>query len=108
MRQRRRANPQGPSLMAAWPDIPWKKVHRHVFRLQQRMDRATPRGAVSTARTRQKLLVKSWDARLLAGRRVTQDHRGQHPAGIDGVKVLTPATRVALTKAIALDGQATS
>src|ERR687889_597012 len=93
MSQRRRANTQGPSLMAAWQDIPWKKVHRHVFRLQKRIYRATQRGAIRTARKLQKLLVKSWYARLLAVRRVTQDNRGKHTAGIDGVKGLTPPQR---------------
>jgi RNA-directed DNA polymerase len=107
MSQRRRAKTPGQSLMAAWQDIPWKKVHRHVFRLHKRMYRATQRGAVRTARTLPKLLMKSWYARLLAVRRVTQDNRGKHTAGLDGVKFLTPAKRFALTNAIALDGQAT-
>lgn len=40
-------------------------------------------------------------------RRVTQDHRGTHTAGIDGVKSLTPAQRWRLAKAIRLDGHAT-
>jgi RNA-directed DNA polymerase len=107
MSQRRRAKTPGQSLRAAGQDIPWKKGHRHVFRLHKRMYRATPRGAVRTARKLQTLLLKSWYARLLAVRRVTQDNRGTHTAGLDGVKCLTPATRVALTKAIARDGQAT-
>jgi RNA-directed DNA polymerase len=59
MSQRRRANTQGQSLMAAWQDIPWKKIQRHVFRLQKRIYRATQRGAVRTARKLQTLLVKS-------------------------------------------------
>src|SRR6266511_3354889 len=71
------------------------------------MYRATPRGAVRTARKLQTLWVKSWYARLLAVRRVTQDNRRKHTAGIDGVKFLTPAKRFALTNAIALNGQAT-
>ena len=44
MSRRRRANTQGQSLMAAWQAIPWKKVHRHVFRLQKRIYQATLRG----------------------------------------------------------------
>jgi RNA-directed DNA polymerase len=93
--------------MVAWQDISWKKVQRHVFRLQKRIYRATQRGAVRTARKLQKLLVKSWYARLLAVRRVTQDNRGGHTAGIDGVKSLTPPQRWRLAKDIRLDGQAT-
>jgi len=88
--QRQRAKTQGQSLKVAWQDMPWKKVHRRVFHLQKRIYRATQRGDVRTAHKLQKLLVKSWYARLLAVRRVTQDNRGKHTAGMDGVKSLTP------------------
>jgi RNA-directed DNA polymerase len=50
--------------MVAWQDIPWKKIQRHVFRLQKRIDRATQHGQVRIARKLQQLLVKSWYARL--------------------------------------------
>jgi RNA-directed DNA polymerase len=53
------------------------------------------------------LLIKSWYARLLAVRRVTQDNRGKHTAGIDGVKVLTPPQRWRLATELRLDGAAT-
>ena len=62
--------------MAAWQDIPWKKVHRHVFRLQKRIYQATQRGHIRTVHKLQNLLLKSWYARLLAVRRVSQDNRG--------------------------------
>jgi RNA-directed DNA polymerase len=91
----------------AWQDIPWKKVQRHVFHLQKRIDRATQRGAIRTARKLQKLLRKSWYARLLAVRRVTQDNRGKHTAGIDGGKSLTPVQRWQRATTLRLDGQAT-
>jgi RNA-directed DNA polymerase len=107
MSQRQRAKTQGPSLMVAWQDVPWKKVHRHVFRLQKRIYQATQRGQIRTAHTLQKLLIKSWYARLLAVRRVTQDNRGKHTAGIDGRKLLTPPQRWALAHELRLDGQAT-
>jgi RNA-directed DNA polymerase len=106
--QRQGAKTQGPSLMVAWQDIPWKHVHRHVFRLQKRIYQATQCGQVRTAPTLQKLLIKSWYARLLAVRRVTQDNRGKHPAGIDGVKVLTPPQRWRLATELCLDGTAIS
>ena len=107
MSQRQRAKTQGQSLKVAWQDIPWKKVHRRVFHLQKRIYRVTQRGDVRTAHKLQKLLVKSWYARLLAVRRVTQDHRGKHPAGMDGVKSLTPHQRLALATTMRLDGKAT-
>jgi RNA-directed DNA polymerase len=93
--------------MVAWQAIPWKTVHRQVFRLQKRIYQATQHGNVRTARKLQNLLVKSWYARLLAVRRISQDNRGKHTAGIDGVKSLTPAARWQLAKTMRLDGQAT-
>jgi RNA-directed DNA polymerase len=107
MSQRQRANTQGVSLKVAWQGIPWKKVHRHVFRLQKRMYQATQRGDVRTVHKLQKLLVKSWYARLLAVRRITQDNQGKHTAGIDGAKSLTAPQRWRLAHAIRLDGKAT-
>ena len=62
---------------------------------------------VRTARKLQKLLMKSWYARLLTVRRVTQDNRGKHTAGIDGVKSLTPEKRLVLAKAMHCNGKAT-
>ena len=107
MSQRQRVKTQGSSLKVTWQDLPWKKIHRHVFRLQKRIDQATQREDVRTARKLQKLLVKSWYARLLAVRRISQDNRGKKTAGVDGVKLLTPAERWHLANVIRLDGQAT-
>jgi len=104
--QRQRAKTQGQSLMAAWQDILWMKVHRHVFRLQKRIYQATQDGRVRTARKLQKLLMKSWYARLLAVRRITQDNQGKRTAGIDGVKSLMPEKRLALANGLCLDGKA--
>jgi hypothetical protein len=63
MSQRQGANTQGVSLKVAWQGIAWKKVQRHVFRLQKRIDRAAQREEVRTVPKLQTLLVKSWDAR---------------------------------------------
>jgi RNA-directed DNA polymerase len=106
--QRQRAKTQGQSLIAVWRAIPWKKVQRHVFRLQKRIYHATQRGAARTARKLQNLLMKSWYARLLAVRRISQDNRGKQTAGIDGVKSLAPDGRGQLGKTIRLNGQATA
>ena len=107
MSQRQRAKTQVlKDLMVVWQDIPWKKVHRHVFRLQNRIYQATQRGDVRTARKLQNLLTKSWYARLLAVRRVTQDNGGKNTAGVDGVKSLKPAERLWLARLINLDGKA--
>ena len=65
---------------------PWTRVQRHVFTRQPRLARAASRGHGPTVRTRQRLMRPSWSATLLAVRRVTQDHGGNQPAGMDGVK----------------------
>jgi RNA-directed DNA polymerase len=108
VRQRQRAKTQDREhLTAAWHEIPWTKVHRHGFRLQKRMYQATQRGDVRTVRKLQNLLSKSWYARLFAVRRVTQDHRGSHTAGMDGVKALQPPQRIRLANELTLDDTAT-
>jgi RNA-directed DNA polymerase len=94
------------TLRAAWQAIPWTKVQRQVFRLQKRIDHATQRGEVRTVHKLQDLLSKSWYAQLLAVRRVTQDNRGQHTAGIDGVKSLTPPQRLRLADQLRLTSTA--
>ena len=91
--------------MYAWQDIPWHKVERAVFKLQQRIYRASRHGDVKTVHTLQRLLMKSWYAKLLATRRVTQDNRGKRTAGVDGVKSLTPPQRLRLAQTLSLSPQ---
>jgi RNA-directed DNA polymerase len=76
-----------------WNDIPWREVEKGVFKLQKRIYRATERGDTRTAHRLQRLLATSWQARCLAVRRVAQDNRGKKTAGVDGVKLITPAER---------------
>jgi RNA-directed DNA polymerase len=52
--------------MVNWKDIPWKKFHRHVYRLQKRIFKASQRGNVGTMRRLQKMLMKSFAAKCLA------------------------------------------
>lgn len=79
-----------------WKDIPWRKLERMTFKLQKRIYRASNRGDVKTVHRLQKLLMKSWSAKCLAVRRVSQDNRGKKTAGVDGKKLLTPRQRLEL------------
>src|SRR5918912_1890667 len=79
-----------------WKDLPWKSFQRQTFKLQTRIYRASGRGDVRTVHRLQRLLMKSWAARCLAVRKVTQDNRGKKTAGVDGVKHLTPPQRIVL------------
>ena len=82
--------------MYEWKTIPWRKLEKIVFKLQKRIYRAAQRGDKRTVRKLQRLLSKSWSAKCLAVRRVTQDNQGKKTAGVDGVKALTPKQRLEL------------
>jgi RNA-directed DNA polymerase len=79
-----------------WHKINWRKLERRVYKLQKRIYQASKRGDVKTFRRLQKLLMKSWYAKALAVRRVTQENQGKKTAGVDGVKSLTPKQRLEL------------
>jgi len=68
-----------------WHEINWRKLERRVYKLQKRIYRASQRGEVKATRRLQKTLMKSWSARTLSVRRVTQDNQGKKTAGVDGV-----------------------
>src|SRR5439155_8916115 len=85
-----------------WKALPWRKLERRVFKLQTRIYRAQRRGQVQAVRTLQRLLVRSWSAKCLAVRRVTQDNRGKHTAGVDGLRSLAPSHRLQLARDLRL------
>src|SRR6266487_6662086 len=83
-----------------WNKLPWKKLEKHVYRIQKRIYRASQRGKVKAVPKLQKLVAKSQAARLVAVRRVTQDNQGKKTAGVDGVKTVPPNRRFDLTERI--------
>ncbi|WP_434221791.1 group II intron reverse transcriptase/maturase [Limnospira platensis CENA597] len=84
----------------AWKTIPWTKVQRKVFKLQKSIFQAAKSGQDAKVRRLQRLLVKSYYARLLAVRRVTQDNQGKKTAGVDGIIAISPKQRFELTERI--------
>ena len=96
----------GSQPMYEWQELPWKKIERAVFKLQKRIYQASQRGDTLTVHKLQRLLSKSWAARCLAVRRVTQDNQGKRTAGVDGVKSLGPAQRLALVDQLTLPQKA--
>ena len=88
---------------AEWHEINWRKLERCVYKLQKRIYQASNRGDVKTLRRLQKTLMKSWSARVLAVRKVTQDNQGKKTAGVDGLKSLTPKQRLSLTGLLKLE-----
>jgi len=79
-----------------WKDLDWRAIERRVFKLQKRIYQASRRGHVKTVHKLQRLLMRSWSAKCLAVRKVTQDNRGKKTAGVDGLKSLSPAGRLRL------------
>ncbi len=88
--------------MYEWNKIPWRKLEKNIFKLQKRIYRASSRDDVKLVRRLQKLLIKSWAAKCLAVRRVTQDNQGKKTAGVDGVKSLSPKQRLILVNKLLL------
>ena len=91
--------------MMEWKNIPWRKLERKVFKLQKRIFKASQNGDVKLVRRLQKTLIRSWSAKCMAVRRVTQDNQGKRTAGVDGIKLLSPAARLKLVGRLRLTGK---
>ncbi|WP_293122489.1 group II intron reverse transcriptase/maturase [Moorena sp. SIO4G3] len=83
-----------------WNKVNWRKLEQILFKLQKRIYQASQRGKVRVVRKLQRLLMKSWTAKMIAVRRVTQENKGKKTAGIDGVKALTGKKRLALVASL--------
>ncbi|NEP01504.1 MAG: hypothetical protein F6K58_23180 [Symploca sp. SIO2E9] len=81
----------------SWIKLPWKKFRRNLFRLQRRVFQAVRVGDKRKARSLQKLILKSYAARMLAVRRVTQLNAGKKSAGVDGKVALSDDERLSLS-----------
>ncbi|MBL8193600.1 MAG: reverse transcriptase N-terminal domain-containing protein, partial [Blastocatellia bacterium] len=92
--------------MYGWNTLAWKEIERSVFKLQKRIYQAEQRGNVKTVRKLQRLMMKSWYAKLLATRRVTQDNQGKKTAGIDGIKELSQAQRLEMAQNLEISEKA--
>ena len=72
-----------------WHSIDWRQVHRRVRGLQVRIAEATKYQQWRRVKSLQRLLVRSFAARALAVKRVTEN-RGKRTAGVDGEIWSTP------------------
>ena len=79
-----------------WNLIPWRKLERRVFKLQKQIYRASKANDYKKTHNLQRLLMKSWSAKCLAIRKVTQENQGKKTAGVDGIKSLSPKARMKL------------
>lgn len=88
------------SKLIRWETIPWNKVVEQVRRLQIRIAKAWRQGKYWTAKHLQKLLQRSFFAKLLAVRRVT-NNKGKNTPGVDKEIWKSPATK--MSKALQLN-----
>jgi RNA-directed DNA polymerase len=75
-----------------WLSIPWKQANRNVRRLQRRIVQAQQQGKKRKVRALQFILTRSFSARCLAVRRVTENS-GKRTPGVDGQRLDTPAKK---------------
>jgi RNA-directed DNA polymerase len=97
-----RTMPNAVQLWDEWQSIDWKSVESYVWKLQKQIYRASIAGDNVTVHTLQKRLLRSYFAKLLAVRKVTQENQGKRTAGVDGVKALTPNARFQLANRLSI------
>ena len=79
-------------LATHWHSINWAQMHRQVRGLQVRIAKATKRSDWRQVKQLQRMLVRSFAAKALAIRRVTEN-RGKNTAGVDGETWNTPTLK---------------
>ncbi len=82
-----------------WQTIDWYRVQRSVRRLQARIVQAQQAGRRGKVKALQRLLTHSRSAKLLAVKRVTQNHGNRTP-GVDGEVWDTPDKKMAAVRAL--------
>jgi RNA-directed DNA polymerase len=81
-----------PSVPRDWHSIDWKKAHVNVRRLQARIVQAMKVGKWGKVQALQHLLTRSFSAKALAVKRVTEN-QGKNTPGVDKVIWQTPTTK---------------
>jgi RNA-directed DNA polymerase len=90
----------------AWKDVQWPLVEQRILRIQERIFQASKLGNKDKVLFLQKKIIHSFDAKLLAVRKVTTENKGKNTAGIDQKLYITPIEKLKLTKQIKIDGKA--
>jgi RNA-directed DNA polymerase len=68
----------------AWNSIDWDEMQKNVSRLQVRIVKAVKEGNKERVRSLQRLISRSFSAKLLAVKRITEN-KGKRTAGVDNV-----------------------
>ena len=88
-----------PIIQSLWlTDINWDRAEKYVRRLQERIYQHTKSQQWLKVRNLQKLLARSYFAKVVAIREITQRNNGKNTTGIDNKIYDTPDKRWELTK----------
>lgn len=87
----------------AWREIDWARGKQNVKGIQVRIAKAATAGRWREVRNLQRLLARSYSARLLAVRHVTEK-RGKRTPGIDNELWSTPAEKIKAAERLAKKG----
>ncbi len=82
-----------------WEAQDWEAVESSVRRLQMRIAKAVQAGRHNKVKTLQWLLTRSYHAKLLATKRVTEN-RGAKTAGVDGKICRTSRQKLQLARSL--------
>lgn len=89
-----------------WNQVDWPLVEQRVFRYQQRIYRASQNNNQNVVNNLQGRLINSFDAKLLAVRRVITENKGKRTPGVDKKVYDTPAKKMKLVSKLKLDNKA--
>lgn len=86
----------------SWEDLPWAKWYTDHHRLQCRIFQAARQGDCKKLRHLQMLLLRSFSAKCLAVRKITQKNRGKRTPGVDGKVVVNDEERLEMAHSLDL------
>lgn len=89
-----------------WASLNWRKLEGNVRRLQARIVQAVQAGRWNKVKALQRLLTRSFSAKALAVKRVTEN-KGKRTAGVDGKIWTTPKQKAAAIKSLQSRGYRT-
>lgn len=88
-----------------WNLLEWSSIEGRIRRIQERIFKAAKKGNKGTVTFLQDLLIKSYDAKLLAVRHVTTQSSGRKTPGVDKLTYTTPEEKMELANTLEIDGR---
>lgn len=90
----------------AWVNINWPMVKRRITRYQERIYKASKENNKTKVKFLQKIIINSFDAKLLAVKRVTTEEKGRKTYGIDKKLFIDHKNKILLVDELRVDGKA--